>query len=196
MWEVHTDMDDPNSGTSPVHISSDELFMDDVDQLDSEDNAESNVDDSQLSRYQKTMTESTAFQWLLARVYRETYLTVTEANAMHEIATKVRRSLYSREENRTVSSKRAPSSCSIVFTSDWNPLAFLVEPEYSEEPDDAVGNAIVIIQSANGDTEATTCSEYLSLTWPLFGEDFMELVRYVMRSKPGLRCSSKPSHSH
>lgn len=94
MWEVHTDMDDPNSGTSPVHISSDELFMDDVDQLDSEDNAESNVDDSQLSRYQKTMTESTAFQWLLARIYRETYLTVTEANAMHEIATKVRRSLY------------------------------------------------------------------------------------------------------
>lgn len=191
MWDVHTDMADPISGTSSVNISSDELSMDDDDQLRVEDSDKTNMVDS----HQKTMTKSTAFRQLLARVYQENHLTLTKANAMHNIAKKIRQSIYTRIEYRIVSSKQRPSSCSTVFTSDWNPLAFMEEQAYSEEPDDAVSNAIVIIQCTNRDTKATTCSEYLSLTWPLFGEDFMELVKYILQSKPGLRCSGKLSHS-
>jgi len=99
---------------------------------------------------------------------------------MRAIATQIRQALYSQRQNR------------LLFKSDWNPQAFVDQQEYAEEPGNAIEAAIVLVQGENGDTEAKTCREYLSRTWPLSGEEFMALVRHVVGSEPGLRCSSQP----
>lgn len=189
-WQVDTVMDDPNSAASQP--APDAPFQDDEDQSSIDDDGdESNVDDFRLLMYRNIVANSTAFRWLLVRVRRETHLTVSEAKTMHAIAAKIRQALYSLKDNRLVSIKRGPPSCSMLFRSDWDPLAFVTEQEYTEEPDEALGRAIVIVQGTNGDAEAMTCSEYLSLTWPIVGDDIMGLVKHVLRSKPGLRCSGK-----
>jgi hypothetical protein len=166
-------------------------FDNDGDLRDDGNGDESIADDSQLSMYRSIVTNSTAFQWLIRRVHRETILTASVASKMHAIATQIRQTLYSQRQNRLVSGTKGPPTCSIVFKSDWDPLSFTVQQEYAEEPDDAIEAAIVLVQGENEITEAMTCAEYLSRTWPLLGEDFMELVRHVVRSEAGLRCSSQ-----
>ncbi|KAI0553279.1 hypothetical protein F4679DRAFT_502942 [Xylaria curta] len=146
-------------------------------------------DDFRVPKYRDIIADSTAFRWLLYRVHREVSLTSSEANMMHAIATEIRRVLYSRQENCITSSTRRPPKCSMMFESDWDPVAFLCEQEYTSEPGDALDGAIMIIQGANGDTEAITCSEYLSRTWPLLGEDFIGLVKQVVRNKSSSRVS-------
>jgi hypothetical protein len=190
MWQVDQAQDDPNSATPQP--SPDAPFLDNEVQSDDDDDGDkASVEDSRPSTYRNIVANSTAFRWLLCRVHRETSLTSSEASTMHAIATQIRKILYSRQENRLVSSKRRPPTCSMVFQSDWDPLAFVGDQEYTEEPEDAIEGAIVIVQGVNRDAEAMPCSEYLSRTWPLLGEDFMRLVKHVVRSTPDLRCSGK-----
>ncbi|KAH0595471.1 hypothetical protein MHUMG1_06646 [Metarhizium humberi] len=187
-WQVDPAMDDPNSAKPPS--MPDAPFLDDEIKLnDDDDGNEGNTNDDFPSTCRSIVTSSTAFRWLLCRVHRETILTSSEAGTMQAIATQIRQILYARRENCLISSKRGPPMCSMVFQSDWDPLAFVCEQEYAEEAEDAVEGAIVIVQGVNRDAEAMPCSEYLSRTWPLFGEDFMRLVKHVVRSIRGLRCS-------
>lgn len=182
-WKVDPAMDNPNTVAPDVR--------DEVQSDDDDDGDEASVVDLRSSAYRNIVAESTAFQWLLCRVHREISLTSSEASTMHAIAKQIRQVLYSQPENRLISSTKGPPICSMVFQSDWDPLAFVVEQEYTEEPEDAVEGAVVIVQGVNGDVEAMSCLEYLSRTWPLLGEDFMGLVKHVVRSTPGLRCSGK-----
>ncbi|GIC87262.1 5'-methylthioadenosine/S-adenosylhomocysteine nucleosidase family protein [Aspergillus udagawae] len=189
MWRFDQEMDDPSSAAARPD---DVPLMDDDAQLDGDDNNDDNentLDNSQLEMYRNVVTNSTAFQWLLCRLHREASLTTSEASSWKAISTQIRQALYSRRESRLVSSRKAPPKCSAVFQSDWDPLAFIRDQKYKEEPEDAVERAIVIVQGPNGDVEAMPCSEYVGRTWPLFGEHFMGLVKHTVRSIPSLRCS-------
>lgn len=192
-WQVDPVTDDPDiDPTLQTLPDTQQYFDDEGDDVDGDgDGDKSREDDSQLSMYRSIITNSTAFQWLVRRVHRETSLTASEANKMHAIATQIRQALYSQRQNRLISSRKGPPTCSMVLKSDWDPLAFIARQEYAEEPGDAIEEAIVLVQGVNEDTEAMPCAEYLSRTWPLFGEYFMELVRHVVLSEPGLRYSSQ-----
>ncbi|KAI1742983.1 hypothetical protein F4680DRAFT_471857 [Xylaria scruposa] len=146
-------------------------------------------DDSLTSKYRNVVAKSTALRWLLSRVHREISLTSSEANTMHAIGAEIRRVLYSRRENWVIISTGEPPRCSMMFESDWDPLAFLRDQEYTSEPENALDGAIIIIQGANEDAEAIQCSEYLSRTWPFLGEDFIGLVKRVVKSRSGSRIS-------
>ncbi|GFF36596.1 hypothetical protein IFM46972_04939 [Aspergillus udagawae] len=190
MWRLDQEMDDPSSAAARPD---DVPLMDDDAQLGGDDNNddkdENALDDSQVEMYRDVVTNSTAFQWLLCRLHREANLTTLEASSWKAISTQIRQPLYSRRESRLVSSRKGPPKCSAVFQSDWDPLAFIRDQKYKEEPEDAVERAIVIVQGTNGDVEAMPCSEYVGRTWPLFGEHFMGLVKHTVRSIPSLRCS-------
>ena len=188
-WQVDQVMDDPFSATARPD---DVPLMDNVTQLDGDDDEdEAGVDDYRLELYRNVVANSTAFQWLLCRLHREASLTISEASSLTAISTQIRQVLYSRRENRLVSSRKGPAKCSVVFQSDWNPLAFICDQGFKEEPERAIEDAIVIAQSTNGYVEAMPCSEYVSRTWPLFGEHVMELLKHTVRSKPSMRCSGE-----
>lgn len=189
-WHVDQVMDDPNSAIALPDDGPDVNDQSEIDDLYDDDD-EASVDDSRLGMYRNVVTNSTAFQWLLGRLHREVSLTTSEASSFKAISTLLRQVLYSLPENRIVSSRKGPPECTAVFQSDWNPLAFMRDQEYEEEPEETVGCAIVIVQDTNGDVEAMPCSEYVSRTWPLLGEDFMGLLKHTVQRKPGLRCSGE-----
>lgn len=110
---------------------------------------------------------------------------------MNAISTQIRQVLYSQRKDNVVSGRRRLSHLSVVFRSDWDPLAFLIEQEYKEESGEAIGGAFVIVQGADSDAEAeaVTCGEYVTRTWPLLGEHFMGLLKSVVRGDPGVRCA-------
>ncbi|KAI4714339.1 hypothetical protein J4E89_000018 [Alternaria sp. Ai002NY15] len=184
-WQV-----DPMADVPDILPDMQQYFDDEGDDVDLE-GANSGVYDLRLAMYRNAITTSTAFQWLVRRVDRETSLTTSEANKMHAIASQIRQALYAQRQNRVISSLNGPPKCSMVFKSNWNPLAFVSQQEYAEEPDDAIEGAIVIVQGVNGDTETMSCAEYLGRTWPLLGENLMALVRHVVMGEPGLRYSSQ-----
>ncbi|OTA53093.1 hypothetical protein K449DRAFT_224392 [Hypoxylon sp. EC38] len=157
--------------------------------VQADEDKEVNADDLLPSNYRSIVDNSTSFQWLLCRVRQGTALTSSEASCRHTIAKHIRQKLYSRPENCIINGNRGPPTCSMTFRSDWQPLAFVREQEYNEMPEDAIERAIMIVQSMSGDTEAMPCSEYLSRTWPFFGEDLMGLLKHVVGNEPGLRCS-------
>jgi hypothetical protein len=196
-WQVDPVTDDLDvNPTLQTHLYTSQWSDEEGDDFDGDDEVDGNddrsgKDDSQLSMYRRIVDNSTAFQWLLHRVHRETSLTASEANKMHAIATQIRQAMYSQRQNRLVSSSKGPPTCFMVFKSDWDPLAFIAQQGFAEEPGDAIEEAIVLVQGANEYTEAMPCAEYLSRTWPLLGDVFMELVRHVVLSKSGLRYSSE-----
>lgn len=179
-WRVDQVMDDPNSATArPDDVPP----TDDDDQSDGDgDDDDNDLDDTRLVMYRNVVADSTAFQWLLYRLQREASLT-TEASSVKAISTQIRQILYARRENRLVSSRKGPPKFSVVFQSDWDPLVFIRNQEYKEEPEEAIDGAIVIVQGTNGDVEAMPYSEYVGRTWPLFREHFMGLVKHTVRSK-------------
>jgi hypothetical protein len=196
-WQVDQVMDDPNSAIvhpDDVPHMNDDAQSDGDDDYDDDD--EASVDGSRFVMYRNVVTNSIAFQWLLGRLHREGSLTISEANSFKAISAQIRQVLYSRRENRLFSSQKGPPKCSAVFQSDWDPLASIRDQEYKEEPEETVECAIVIVQDANGDVEAMPCSEYVNRTWPLFGENFMGLLKHTVRSTPGLRCSGEPHNHH
>jgi len=78
----------------------------------------------------------------------------------------------------------------ITFGIEWDPLAFVKEQEYREEPDEAVERAITLTGSAK-DAQALTSAQYLCQTWPSAGEHTMRLVKDVLRCGPGHRHTCK-----
>jgi hypothetical protein len=192
-WEVDQVVDDPNS----VNARPDDVpFTNDDAESDGSEDDDGDVDDSQLAMYRNIVAKSIAFQWLLSRLSRETSLATLEASSARAISTNIRQTLYTRRENRVVSGQRGPPKCTVLFQSDWDPLAFVSNEEYKEEPDEAIEGAIVIVQAMNGGAEAMPCSVYVGRTWPLFGEHFMGLVKHTVRSKLGLRCSGELPEYH
>lgn len=193
-WQVDQVLDDPFSATARPD---DVPLIDNFTQLDGDDDEEeASLDDHRLQLYRDIVANSTAFQWLLCRLYREASLTTSEAISVRAISIQIRKVLYSRRENRLVSSRNGPAKCSVVFHSDWDPLAFICDQGYKEEPEQAIEGAIVIVQSANGYMEAMPCSEYVNRTWPLLGEHILGLLKHTVRSKPSLRCSGELHRCH
>jgi hypothetical protein len=205
-WQVEQKVDDPNSATArpddapfTKDIAESAGNNDDDDSEDEDigdDEDDGDIDDSQLVMYRNAVAKSTAFQWLLCRLHRETSLATLEATSARAISTYIRQTLYTRRENRVISSQKGPPKCSVLFQSDWDPLAFVSNQEYKEEPDEAIEGAIVIVQAMSGGAEAMPCSEYVSRTWPMFGEHFMRLVKHTVQSKPGLWCSGELLEYH
>jgi hypothetical protein len=78
----------------------------------------------------------------------------------------------------------------VTFVIEWDPLAFVKEQEYREEPDEAIEKAITLTGSAK-DAQALTCAQYLCQTWPSTGEHTTRLVKDVLRSGPGHRHKCK-----
>lgn len=134
----------------------------------------------------KFVTQSRAFKRLVANVRGDTY----DPAAMMEysyMSTQIRELLGSLQTNQLIAGSASQLKPSPVFYTDWDPIAFVNEQEYSEQPDIAVAGAITVTGVDNGNVEAMTCSEYLNRTWPLLGHELMEHIKAVLRSALGTR---------
>ncbi|KAK8021758.1 purine and uridine phosphorylase [Apiospora arundinis] len=191
-WSPELATGDPNLVTPQPPL--DTVAFGDPDQNEVEN--EGGDDDFKVEKYREIIAGSAAFRWLQCRLNHEIDMDVSKANVMNAISSKIRETLYSSPESRLVSRHRGPESRLVsryrgptmfetTFASSWNPLAFFREQEYVEEPGEALARAVVLVQDVNGNTQALSCSEYLSCTWNMCGEDFMGLVQQVVEGSPG-----------
>lgn len=178
MWHVDEgDLDDPDTD-----------FHDDS-QLDDDSNSDYDLDSPHVSKYQEVVAKSCAYRWLLARLHREVNFTSLENKGMSSISTQIRQRLDCRPKLHLISRQRGPPICRTVFGSEWDPMAFVREQEYPEEPGEALEEALTLTGGLDDEAEAMACSEYLYRTWPLVGEDVMKLLKEVVRTDLGLPCS-------
>lgn len=197
LWKAYSNLENPNEYMD-IDDTDDFIFEnknDDDEQRNiddtHDDNDNNNEEDAntRLLAYKEAVVPSISFKWLVARIRREIAIDVTAAYGLNHISTQIRQLLYAEKVNRLVSSKNAPSSCSMLFQSDWDPLLFIREQDYRESTDKVVEGAVTITQDANGNAEALSCSEYLNKTWPLVGHQFMKLIKQVVKSEIGSQCS-------
>jgi hypothetical protein len=152
-----------------------------------EQNEESNM--PKLLAYRNFILNSPAYEWLLASLRRETLLAQADSNTMLAIRQEIINSLPS---SHKVSRKRPAEAYKITFEISWDPLAFVEEQNYEEEPEEAVEKVITLTGSAR-DAQALTCGQYLCQTWPSAGECVIRLVKGAIRDGPGHRYTCKLS---
>lgn len=84
------------------------------------------------------------------------------------------------------------SAIAIVQTKyaiQWDPIAFLKDQEYKEDPAEALPIVITLTGSADN-AQALTCSQYLQQKWPSYGLQVLELIQSVLRSQPNVPAGS------
>jgi hypothetical protein len=137
--------------------------------------------------YRDFISKSPTYKWLLTSLRREFLLTPVEPNTMEAIRRKIINFLPS---GHKVSRKESAEAYKMTFEIKWDPLAFVKEQEYREEPDEAVERVITLTGSAK-DAQALTCAQYLCQTWPLSREHTIRLIKDVVRSAPSHRHTCK-----
>lgn len=177
---------DPNPDIHDLNrASSNGLIIKDPDEELEEEEQESAM--PELYAYQDFIFKSPAYEWLLATLRKEFLLAPAKPNSMEAIRREI---LHSLPSSHKVSRKKSPQAYKVAFRIKWDPLAFVKEQGYGEEPCEAVKTAITLTGSA-GDAQALTCGQYLRQTWPLSGEHTIRLLKDVVRSGPGYRHTCK-----
>ncbi|KAK6811024.1 hypothetical protein RU639_013191 [Aspergillus parasiticus] len=97
-----------------------------------------------------------------------------------------KRILTSLPSSHTISRKSSAEAYTVTFVIDWNPLSFLNDQGYKEEPGEAVERAITLTGTAE-DAQALPCAQYLCQTWPSTGGHIIQLVKDIVRAGPGSR---------
>ena len=119
------------------------------------------------------------------------FLAPAEPNYMEAIREKILQFLLTTETAHKISRKRSPEPYKVTFEVNWDPLTFVKEQEYGEEPSRAIETAITLTGSAK-DAQALTCAQYMYQTWPSTGGHIIEVVKDVIRDGPGHRHTGKP----
>jgi len=135
----------------------------------------------EFDMYGDFISKTSAYKWLLASLRRHLLLESKEFNYMNEIRKEILISLLSSER---ISRKTSAQTFESTFEVDWDPILFVKEQEYNEEPDTAIETAITLTGSAR-DAQALSCAEYLSQTWSSNGEHLLELVKSVVQHGAG-----------
>jgi hypothetical protein len=149
--------------------------------------ANTKPESSQLAAYRDFIFSSPAYVWLLASLQKEFILDPAEPNAMESIRRKILNFLPT---SHKISRKKSAEVYKTTFRIVWDPLAFVKEQEYREEPGTVVETAITVTGSAK-DAQALTCTQYLCQTWPSTGEHTIRLIKHVVSSGPGHRHACK-----
>ena len=142
-----------------------------------------------LPHYRNFVVRNPAYNWLLSRLERELSLVSAEPNHMQAISDTILKNL-SHGPFQKLSHRKGPHVCDMTFIVNWDPVAFLQEQEYDEQPEVAFERVLTL--TGNGtDAQVLTTTQYLSQTWPLVGYEIVDLFKRVIR----YRSSSEPQTS-
>ncbi|KAL5355091.1 hypothetical protein BJX96DRAFT_1781 [Aspergillus floccosus] len=132
----------------------------------------------QLEAYRKLITSSPSYSWLLDILRRECILAPSEPNVMEYIRDMI---LAFLPIDPAVSRRRPTQVFEVFVRLNWDPVAFYIQQEYIENPADAIERAITLTGSRHS-TQAVTCSQYMSQTWPSTGASILKLVTSLVSS--------------
>jgi hypothetical protein len=118
--------------------------------------------ESLIERYTKIVSPTLAYSWLLAKIGHELTQTSEDDNLLQNIRNRIGMCLPPFPK---ISIRRQPDLPSLIFTTNWNPMAFILEQKYSEDPAIALERSITLTDVPTN-AQALPCFQYLNQAWP------------------------------
>ncbi|KAL0767099.1 hypothetical protein CaCOL14_010670 [Colletotrichum acutatum] len=158
-------------------VNDDELFVGVTD-------VEETIDAPELSKYNKTVTESDSFKWLIESLRRELTLKrdfdESEGCNHREM---IRRKVIENLPTGKISKNRPPTTHSVTFrVPGWALLRRLEMDRYEFER--SLYKAVVVIY-CSGDAQAAIVEDYMEQTWPSTWKTIFNLLQTVSRRPNG-----------
>lgn len=135
-------------------------------------------------QFRDFLRHSPAYTWLLDQARVCASLTKTAGTPLETINTKMD-DLFQAMEDRSL---RGPIF-DARFEMEWDLLGFLRRQKYDAPLEIAIERAITLTGSAKN-TQAMTCLDYMSQTWPVIGEEIVKVLQKALKST-NLSCKSK-----
>jgi hypothetical protein len=134
------------------------------------------------------MLQTPAYEWLVARLKRETTLVRARPDLMEQIGAQIRGMLlaYGEEINRKTSSQEYKATFELL----WSPLQYLKDQQSHDDPEEVLGGAITLTGTGD-DAQALTALEYLCQVWPESGMYFMKLITDAVCRVPEHRATGE-----
>ncbi|KAJ5364559.1 uncharacterized protein N7496_010272 [Penicillium cataractarum] len=183
LWNKHLEeQQDPNPSSPCISEPiTDNTHTQEEQEEQAEQDEESNM--PELSVYKSFISNVASYEWLLSSLRRELFLAPAKPNIMESIRKKIITSLPSSHRlSRTLSAE----AYTVTYVVKWNPLDFLDEQGYQEEPGEALKGVITLTGSSE-DAQALSCTQYLCQTWPSTGGHILQLIMDIVRAGPGSR---------
>ena len=134
-----------------------------------------------VDKYRGFVAKTSAYSWLLLNMGRDSAQAFQEPDLLKTIHDEIWRYL---PDLPRISIRRPPIAESLIFRLEWNPISFILEQGYSEDPGVAIQRAITLTGSPT-DAQALSCLEYLNQTWPSSGKNVACLLHKLMRAENG-----------
>lgn len=129
-----------------------------------------------LAEYERFISESRAYQWLLSVIESHFELETRGENRMASIGDDICSRLLSHPALRKVSRAAPLATVKALFSLDWNPRQFFIEQEYGL-PAGEVFDHVVCLTGTFQQAQATTVTEFTEQTWPLTHRPLKDLLK-------------------
>ncbi|CAG7974439.1 unnamed protein product [Penicillium salamii] len=130
-----------------------------------------------LEDYQGILYSNPAYRKFVTELNKKCETQSTGVNILGEISYSISQMF---PKSRRVSRRAAPQRYYVTFDMEWDPIAFLQEQCYSESPEKALADAIVLTGSISV-AQASTCARYLQQTWPSSGMKILQLIQDLVK---------------
>ncbi|KAH8124045.1 hypothetical protein LI328DRAFT_168947, partial [Trichoderma asperelloides] len=128
--------------------------------------------DSWFAAYHELIPKTEGYKWLLSRLKKELHMAPAKPSFMDTIKNLITQSLQSLLQ---ISNHTLTSTYEAMFEVDWDIMAFLVQQQYTIEPEEPI-ERIITVTGSYQDSYVTTCGQYINQTWPSSGNIMMRLV--------------------
>ncbi|KAI9790079.1 MAG: hypothetical protein M1816_005549 [Peltula sp. TS41687] len=145
-----------------------------------------------VEKYRGFVAKTPAYSWLLSNMGRDNVQVFQEDDLLRTIHDEIWRCL---PPLARISPWRPPVAETLIIKLEWNPIAFILEQGYSEDPSIAIQRAITLTGSPT-DAQALSCLEYLNQTWPSSGKNVACLLHKLMRAENGEEVQGGPEATY
>lgn len=146
----------------------------------------------ELSTYSKVILDSTAYQWLLAGLTKESsfHWGAGHPNVMvDEVRDKILRKL----PTGTISKNRPPRIFRVIFRLPWQPLQARLDEGHSKSRSKSriawgppsLSDVLVLTCSSDDEMQATTVKQYFEQTWPDGGVQILGSLQMLLDRRIG-----------
>lgn len=165
--------------------------------VNNDENQDDQIENIDLSAYQKVIFDSQAYKWFLATCKKEVTLqqeSTTSSSSCAMTNESIRRSLMKKLPTGTISKLYAPSRHEVTFVLECRlkiPLSLkreIVEP--ASRPPRSFPD-LVLTGSIN-QAQALTIKQYMSQTWPANGLQMLEALEEGIQNPKNLESGKNP----
>ena len=172
MWEERTEYGEP-----PLEPPLEEYGSTETEGIDGQDDwEETKMPD--VPDYQEVVFSSSAYEWLIANLRREFFLSFPAEDVMARIRQTVIQCLSSKQRISRKATSLDPYS--VAFHVDWEPLPFFEQQEYGISHDKAVLHALTLTASSEHNVQCLPCFDYVRQVWPFTADGFAEFISGVL----------------